>query len=101
MPYKSRAQQRFFHAAEERGEMPHKVVKEFDKATTKKQYAHLPEHKAKGGTMKCECPNCGHRYDHGGEVEQEEREHPWMTEEQADRVASDHEYAKAIRSRRK
>jgi len=33
MPYASRAQQRFFHAAEARGEMPASTVKEYDKAT--------------------------------------------------------------------
>jgi hypothetical protein len=33
MPYKSDKQRKFFHAAEERGEISHKTVKEFDKAS--------------------------------------------------------------------
>ena len=43
-PYKSRSQQRYFHAAEARGEMDPKTVKEYDKASKGK---HLPE-KVKG-----------------------------------------------------
>ena len=42
MPYKSKAQQRKFHAMEQRGEISHKVVKEFDSAT---DFSHLPERK--------------------------------------------------------
>lgn len=33
MPYKSDAQRRYFHAAEARGEISHKVVNEFDEAS--------------------------------------------------------------------
>lgn len=33
MPYKSLKQERYFHAAEERGEISPKVVKEFDQAS--------------------------------------------------------------------
>ena len=46
MPYKSKAQQRFFHAAEARGEMSQRTVKEFDTAT-KGRYGKLPEHASK------------------------------------------------------
>lgn len=42
MPYKSDAQRKFFHAAEEKGEIPHKTVQEFDQASKGKE---LPEHK--------------------------------------------------------
>lgn len=42
MPYKSSAQRRFFHAAEARGEISSKTVKEFDKASKGKD---LPEKK--------------------------------------------------------
>lgn len=37
MPYKSRAQQRYFHAAEARGEISKKTVNEFDKASKGKK----------------------------------------------------------------
>jgi hypothetical protein len=40
MPYKSQAQRRFFHAAEARGEISPKTVKEYDKASKGKD---LPE----------------------------------------------------------
>lgn len=40
MPYKSAAQRRKFHAMEARGEISHKTVKEFDKASKGKK---LPE----------------------------------------------------------
>lgn len=33
MPYKSKAQERYFHAAEERGDIKPSVVKEFDEAS--------------------------------------------------------------------
>lgn len=33
MPYKSSAQRRFFHAAEQRGEISPKTVAEYDKAS--------------------------------------------------------------------
>lgn len=46
MPYKSDAQRKFFHAAEERGGVPAKTVEEFDKASKGKK---LPEHKAGSG----------------------------------------------------
>lgn len=52
MPYASKAQQGYMHAAAARGDISKKVVKDFDRATTSKQYAHLPEHvehDAKGG----------------------------------------------------
>jgi hypothetical protein len=45
MPYKSEAQRRFFHAAESRGEISPKTVKEYDTASKGKR---LPE-KVKGG----------------------------------------------------
>ena len=41
MPYKSDAQRRKFHAMENRGEISHKVVAEFDRASKGKP---LPEH---------------------------------------------------------
>ena len=44
MPYKSKAQQRLFHAKAARGEMPKSTVDEFDKATNFKS---LPSHKSK------------------------------------------------------
>lgn len=40
MPYKSRAQQKKFHAMEARGEISHSTVKEFDKATN---FGSLPD----------------------------------------------------------
>lgn len=43
MPYKSRAQQRKFHAMLNRGEISASTVKEFDEAT-KGEYGSLPEH---------------------------------------------------------
>lgn len=56
MPYKSDSQRRFFHAAEERGDMPPSTVKEFDQASKGKE---LPEkigvglaHKHKKGMEK-------------------------------------------------
>lgn len=59
MPYKSDSQRRFFHAAEKRGDMPHKTVAEFDNASKGKS---LPEYVKKwaGGKMK--------RYADGGAV---------------------------------
>lgn len=41
MPYKSRRQARFMHAAASRGDIAPSVVEEFDKATT--DYSKLPE----------------------------------------------------------
>lgn len=40
MPYKSDAQRRYFHAAEARGDISPKTVKEFDRASKGKE---LPE----------------------------------------------------------
>lgn len=40
MPYKSDSQRRYFHAAEQRGEISKKTVNEFDKASKGKK---LPE----------------------------------------------------------
>lgn len=42
MPYASKAQQRFFHAAAARGDIPQKTVHEYDEAT-KGSYTSLPE----------------------------------------------------------
>ena len=42
MPYKSKAQQRKFHAMEARGEISKATVDEFDQAT-KGQYKNLPD----------------------------------------------------------
>lgn len=44
MPYKSDAQRRFFHAAQARGDISPKTVKEFDNASRGKK---LPEKKSK------------------------------------------------------
>ena len=46
MPYASAAQQRLFHAMENRGEMSHKKVHEWDQATKKEKggFKALPEH---------------------------------------------------------
>lgn len=51
MPYASKKQQGYFHAAEKRGEISSKVVKEFDKASKgKKLPAKVKKQKApKGG----------------------------------------------------
>lgn len=64
--YKSQAQRRYFHAAEDRGEIKPSVVHEFDEASKGKK---MPEHvkKAYGGIV--DCPQCGHHFYHGGEVE--------------------------------
>lgn len=48
MPYKSRAQQKYFHYLESKGKMPKKVVDEFDDTTA---YDHLPEYAAAHGGM--------------------------------------------------
>lgn len=68
MPFVSRAQQAWAHAAADRGEFPKKSLKEFDKATKGKD---LPEHvrgKAHGGEIIC--PHCGRGtgYADGGEI---------------------------------
>lgn len=44
MPYKSKAQQRLFHAKEARGEISKKTVDEYDEST---DFSHLPEHVGK------------------------------------------------------
>jgi hypothetical protein len=46
MPYKSEAQRKFFHAAEARGDISPKTVKEFDKASKGKK---LPKKAKKKG----------------------------------------------------
>ena len=74
MPWRSRAQQRYMHAAAARGDVPKKVVADFDAATPHKSYAHLPEHvqMARGGSI-MKCPHCGesfHGYAEGGEVDE-------------------------------
>lgn len=54
MPYESQAQQRYFHAAEARGEIAPSVVREFDEAT-KGHYDKLVErvkHKARKHALK-------------------------------------------------
>lgn len=38
MPYKSDRQRRYFHAAEKRGEISHKTVAEFDRASKGANY---------------------------------------------------------------
>ncbi len=48
MPYKSDKQRKYFHAAEERGEISPKVVNEFDQASKGKK---LPEY-VKGSKFK-------------------------------------------------
>lgn len=52
MPYKSKAQQRKFHAMAARGEIPKSTVKKFDEATKKKKggFSKLPARK--GGKKK-------------------------------------------------
>lgn len=60
MPYKSDAQRRYFHAAEARGEISSKTVKEFDKASKGKELPEKVEHKAHGGT----CFACGGEVPH-------------------------------------
>jgi hypothetical protein len=74
MPYKSQAQQRYFHAAASRGDISPKVVREFDEATSSKQYAHLPEHvkehDARGGLA----GRLARRYYGGGYTEPEDED---------------------------
>lgn len=46
MPYKSDKQRKFFHAAEERGDISKKTVNEFDKASKGKELPeYAPSHK--------------------------------------------------------
>jgi hypothetical protein len=49
MPYKSKAQRRFFHAAEDRGEIPEGTAKRWEKHTPKGKS--LPERAAKKAEM--------------------------------------------------
>ena len=49
MPYKSDAQRRYFHAAESRGDISSKTVKEFDQASKGKK---LPERVSKFHKLK-------------------------------------------------
>jgi hypothetical protein len=51
MPFKSKSQQRYMHAAASRGDIPQRTVAEFDKATQKKKggFSGLPEKMAYGG----------------------------------------------------
>ncbi len=74
MPFKSRAQQGYMHAASERGDLPESVVNKFDRATSHKQFERLPGHAkhADGGNV--ECPSCGHSFAAGGEVPDVEAE---------------------------
>ncbi len=86
MSYESKAQQGYFHAAEARGEIPRKVVRDFDEATSRKQYARLPErveHDARGGLA----GRLAERYYGGGRAgehhhgfEHDEREGSYMQE---------------------
>jgi len=48
MPYKSRSQQRKFHALEAQGKISAATVREFDKAT---DFSHLPERVSKKKSM--------------------------------------------------
>lgn len=48
MPYKSKRQQRYMHAAAERGDVSKKVVQEFDDAT-RGHFSELPEAAPKRG----------------------------------------------------
>lgn len=50
MPYVSEAQQGYMHAAAERGDIPKKVVREFDKAS--KGVKNLPKHVHHGRARK-------------------------------------------------
>lgn len=68
MPFRSRAQQGYMHAAAARGEIPESVVGKFDRATSARQYAHLPEHVFRG-----EMVNPEHDF-RGGEMIRPERD---------------------------
>ena len=59
MPYKSKSQQRKFHAMEAEGKISPKVVKEFDNST---DFSHLPERKGKEMKKKgCKAGNTDYR----------------------------------------
>lgn len=83
MPFRSRAQQGFMHAAATRGEISRGVVDEFDHAT-KGRFGKLPAHvekKAAGGPV---CEHCGGSgYSLGGEVEPEEYDQERSAEDRA------------------
>lgn len=70
MPYKSQAQRRFFHAAETRGDISHKTVQEFDKASKGKS---MPERKKKSSN-KSFADKIVKNYAFGGEVEDSDEE---------------------------
>lgn len=59
MPYKSKAQAAFFHAAAARGEMSKKVVAEFDRAS-KGRMGKLPEHVKKAAAHHVTVHRRGH-----------------------------------------
>lgn len=76
MPYKSKAQAAYMHAAEERGEIKPSVVHEFD-AASKGKMGHLPGHVRKMSDGGMVCYHCGGRveadgYAEGGEVDDDE-----------------------------
>jgi len=52
MPYVSQAQRRKFHAMESRGEISHKVVKEYDRASKGKKLPEKVSHKSKSKHLK-------------------------------------------------
>jgi hypothetical protein len=86
MPFRSKAQQAYMHAAAERGDIKPSIVKEFDMATPKGAYSKLPEHVERMAHGGLACMHCGgsvdrHGYSDGGEVE-EEREGGSTYEEQ-------------------
>ena len=58
MPYKSKAQQGYMHAAAQRGGVPKAVVADFDKASKgrKDLPEHVKQHLASGGEA---CMSCG------------------------------------------
>lgn len=51
MPYKSDAQRRYFHAAEDRGDISSKTVHEFDEASKGKKLPEKVKKKARGGEV--------------------------------------------------
>lgn len=88
MPYKSDAQRRFFHAAEERGDIKPSTVKEFDKAS---KGMSLPEHVKKlyeGGLISQEEHDQFHARYHTseGEEKHEEQESPSMESEEGSKA---------------
>ena len=59
MPYKSKAQQRLFHAKLAQGEISAKTVKEYDNAT---DFSHLPERKSKKKKRHTALEDAGRRF---------------------------------------